>query len=185
MPVQRNERALHPENYILRGKHERTIQDCGHLHITTEIFIIQRKLLEDLKIVRVQFRCVLKIPRRFLPTPLPSIDIGGEQKSESVVGQRLLCGSQFLTSTIVIEVSPVEMFRQGKMGLARVRMQTAQRLNRRIGQRQACRRVVEIELVDRVVSLRQFVIGKKKRWITLDCLVQQPYGFEQIYFGPP
>ena len=178
MPTQRNCSALHPESHILRGKHERTIQNCGHIRITTKIFIIQRKLLEDDGIARVQSRCVLKIPRRFLPTPLPPIDIGGEQKSESIVGQRLLCGSQFLTSTIVIEVSPIEMFRQGKMGLARVRMRAAKRLNRRIGQRQACRRVVETELVDRVVSLRQFVIGKKKQWITLDCFVQQPYSLE-------
>src|SRR6266480_476887 len=81
---------------------------------------------------------------------------------------------------IVIEVSQVEMFRQRKMRLAAVWTQSAQRLNRRIGQRQPCRSVVGTDLIDQVVSARQFVIDKKKRRIAFDCFVKQSYSFEKI-----
>ena len=59
--------------------------------------------------------------------------------------------------------------------------QTEQRLNGRICQRKARRSMVQTELVDFVVNVRQFVIGKKKGRIALHCVVEQLYSFEKIF----
>jgi hypothetical protein len=54
----------------------------------------------------------------------------------------------------------------------------AKRLNRRVGQGQSRRRMVEARVVDYVVSMRQLVMRKEKGWITLYCFIQQANGFE-------
>ena len=41
--------------------------------------------------------------------------------------------------------------------------------------------MIQTELVDFVVNVRQFVIGKKKGRIALHCFVQQLYSFEKIF----
>ena len=74
---------------------------------------------------------------------------------------------QLLASAIVFEITPVKMLGQSEMGFARVRAQTAKRLNRAVSQIQAIGCVIQRSDVELVVRVRELVIRKSERWVAL------------------
>src|ERR1043166_3480083 len=109
---------------------------------------------------------------------LPPVDVSREQERPYIVRQGPLSGLEFSASAIVIEISPVEMLGHGQMRFARVRAQTAERLNGGASQGEPAWSVVESKLINLIVSVCQLIVGQKKRGIVFYGLVQQLHRFE-------
>ena len=114
---------------------------------------------------------------------MPSIDVTHQQEHDWVVRQGATRGRQFIPRIVVIQVTPVKVFRQGQVRLPRIRSETTKRFNRSFGQLQTLSGVINRSHVELIMRVCELVICKSKRWIALKCLFEQTNRFEKFVTG--
>src|SRR6266567_279790 len=92
---------------------------------------------------------------------------------QRVVRQFLTRLIKFLAGAIVIQITPVLVFRHSEMRFARIGTKATKSLDCSIGHPQSCRSMIEASEVDLVVSVCQLVVGKRKVPITFHRFVEQ------------
>src|SRR2546429_2969719 len=142
--------------------------------------VIYCKLLEDLKIVRVMVSGALKGPDGFFPLPLTPLDETGKIQYLRIIWQSLAGNFHLIQSTVIIEVSPVEIPRACEVRFACLRTEAKGRLKGCFRQGQARWRVVVTKEIKRVMSKDELAISLEKRWITHDRLAEQIDGLQPI-----
>ena len=70
------------------------------------------------------------------------------------------------------------MLSEGKMGLPRIRAQTANRFDGRFGQLKARSGVIETEEINAVMRSRELTVSIKKQGIVRNRLIEQSNGLE-------
>src|SRR5205823_649841 len=96
---------------------------------------------------------------------------------QRVVRQFLTRLIKFLAGAIVIQITPVLVFRDSEMRFARIGTKATKVLNCSIGHPKSWRSMIEAGEVDLVVSMCQLVVGKRKVSITLHRFVEQANSF--------
>src|SRR5437762_11430490 len=118
MPVEFDFCACGSQRGIFGSNSDCTVVYTLCIGITAQGIIAKSELLEDGRVLRVELDSALKTFGRFIPPPLPSVNIAGQHKGPRFVRQTLLCQTKFVPSAVVIEITPVQMLGQSKMGFA-------------------------------------------------------------------
>src|SRR5213595_1590220 len=115
MPVEFDLCACSSQRGIFGSNSDCAVVYTLFIRVTAQEIIGESELLEDGRVLRVERDSALKIFDRFIPAPLPSIDIAGQHKGPRLVRQTLLCQTKFVPSAVVIEITPVQMLGESKM----------------------------------------------------------------------
>src|SRR6266576_461687 len=118
MPVEFDFCACGSQRSIFGSNRDCAVIYTLYVGITAQIPITTSQLVEDCRVLRVELDSALKIFCRFIPAPLPSIDIAGQHKRPRLVRQALLCQTKLVPSAVVIEITPVQMLGESKMRFA-------------------------------------------------------------------
>src|SRR5581483_11977859 len=135
---------------------------------------------EDIIILRIQLRRPLQIADRIIPTSLSPVDIPAQFEEMSIVWHGAPRDRQLLPGPLIVEVAKIIMQSQGKVGVARIRLEPEGGVDGRLRRLQTACRAIETRPIDAVMGPGQLTICKKKTGIPRNRLIQKFHSLEKI-----
>ena len=96
---------------------------------------------------------------------MTTIDVTQKKKALGIVRQTSLRRRELLASAVVIEISPIQVLREGEVSFARIGTQASQVSNCRVGQSKTLRSMIVLLPVKLIVRVRELIVGKSKQWV--------------------
>src|SRR4030095_16900569 len=109
MPVEFDLCACNSQRGIFGSNSDCAVVYTLFIGITAQTIIAVSDLLENVRVLRVEFDCALEILGRLSPASLPPVDKATQHKRPRFVRQTLLRQSKFFPSAVVIVVTEVQM----------------------------------------------------------------------------
>src|SRR6266545_603505 len=144
------------------------------------MIITQGNLLQQQNIARVEIGGTLKILQRFFLLSLATQDVAFQLEYLGVIRYRLAGDSKFSQSTVVVDVSAIEVFSAREMCLACIWTKAKCGLESCFGPRQTSGRMIIAKMIKAVMGMSQLAICFEERWVTSDSLIQQICSLQQI-----
>ena len=126
-----------------------------------------------MEVARVELNRALEISGAFFPVSLTVLNESGHLRYAEVIGQGAASNFQFGQCAVIIPVSPIKILRTRQVRFTCIRTKPRSCLNGRLCERQTRGRMIDVIVINVVMSKSELAVGIEKLWITCDSLVQQ------------